>query len=334
MYRKILFLILCILVLSSCKTLKRAEIEIHFLDVGQADASLILTENSAVMIDCGNSSDGDRISSYLDKLSVKKLDLLIITHPHEDHVGSIFSILENFKVEKIIIPEISDNNEYYKKINDAIKYYGICSEKFENGLAEKIEELNFEFVMPLGYNSENMLNDSSGVVKLMYQNISVLFVADIQRAGEGELVSSEVSLRADVIKVPHHGGADSSGYEFLMKVMPEYAIISCGRNNPHGHPAESVLTRYAAMGCDVYRTDIDGAVVIEIDGDNLTVRTDKNNKPFRFENAPAQYAGNKLTRTFHHIKCKLLPEKEKCVLFENADAARNCGYTPCLGCIE
>jgi len=251
-----------------------AELAIHFLDVGQGDAAIVLCDGAAMMIDGGESKYSQFIYSYLRKtLGLEYLDVMIASHPHADHVGGLSAALNACIVGVLYT---SETDYPTKAWNNVMKYaeaqgtpvvIPMPGDIFDLGGAE------VEILGPLWYS--NNTNDLSLIMRITYGNTSFLFTGDAEWDEEHDLVDAGVDLKADVLKVCHHGSNSSSTYVFLRAVAPKYAVISAGGDNQYGHPTEEALGRLADVGAEVYRTDEQGTIVCVSDGENIVFKTER-----------------------------------------------------------
>lgn len=244
---------------------------VHFLDIGQGDSIFIeLPNNETMLIDTGEDYYGQGIIDYIEGTGHTRIDYLIGTHPHSDHIGSMGYIVRNFEIGDIYMPKISANTKMYESLLKSIKSRKL---KIKNGKAGvnilQEENLSADIIAPVKLDEEN-LNNCSIVMKLTYGNTSFLFTGD---AEEEELAAIKADMRADVLKVGHHGSRTSTTQELLQKIRPQYAVISCGKNNDYGHPHKEVLQYLKKAGCTVYRTDRDKTVTVTSDGASLEVQT-------------------------------------------------------------
>lgn len=243
---------------------------VHFIDVGQADSIIIKTPSGKTMlIDAGNNGDKDTITSYIKGMGISKIDVLVGTHPHEDHIGSLDTVIQDFPVGNIYMPKVSSTTKTYKDVVDAIKSKNMKVTQAKAGMQFELDEgITVRILSPVADKYEE-LNDYSAVLKLTYKNVSFLFTGDAGRIAEMEMLNGKENLAAQVLKVGHHGSSTSTTDQFIDAVDPEYAVISVGKGNDYGHPALSTLNKLEQRGIKVFRTDEDGTVVLSTDGNTL-----------------------------------------------------------------
>jgi len=255
--------------------------EFHFIDVGQGDAQLMRTENHNILIDTGTTSSRYSLAQYL-KRNVDVIDLMIITHPHEDHMGGAYEILQSIEVSEVtVIDEVTDES-FFVKVLDEIEKQGIRFEKAESGAEYVFDSLKLTFMLPEPSNNDDM-NELSLLVRADFGENSVLFTGDSTSESESSLLEQYQNdlFNCDILKVAHHGSAYSSGKDFLRAVSADIAVIEVGKNNSFGHPAEEVLERLAESGiCKIRRTDKDGTVIFVSDGKTF-VEAESNDNFFR-----------------------------------------------------
>lgn len=328
-------------------------LKVHFLDVGQADCTLIqLPNGEEVLIDAGNRDDDEYISGYISGLGIDDIEYLVLTHPHEDHIGSAKYILENFEVDNVYMPDAAADSNLYKDTMAAVKNSGAQLFYAKPGTyIIDTKDLKFEILAPKSmYYSE--LNEYSAVTRLDYMDTSFIFTGDAESVSELEMMGAGFNLNADVLKVGHHGGRTSSSRNFLQAVTPEISVISCGEDNSYGHPHLETLNRLTETGSKIYRTDELGTIVAVSDGQNIDMSSEEGSflKPASSEasqppvsiSVPAPsitssetgYVGNRNSLVFHYPDCSsvsTMKETNK-VMFGNRQDAVNLGYTPCSRC--
>lgn len=256
------------------------EAAVYFIDVGQGDCELIRTKNCNILIDCGEEEKADEVIGFIRCSGVERLDYVIATHPHSDHIGGMYRILESFDVGTVIIPkipqDIAPNTLFYSKMLNTIKNRGINREYSAAGKIYTLgENASLEIIAPL-YDEYEELNNFSIVARLTHGANTFLFTGDAESLAELDILDNGIDVSADVLKVAHHGSAGANSRAYLEKVRPKIAVIGVGSDNSYGHPHKEVLKRLAQVGCDeIYTTAADGNVVIISDGASLRVRTEE-----------------------------------------------------------
>lgn len=248
-------------------------LEVHCLDVGQGDSTLIAGENQLMLIDGAEREYSDEICYYLNQLGVKKIDYLVATHPHDDHIGGMADIMSQFSIGCLVLTEESATTHAYQNMIDSAIEYQIPTLIPKPGDTIPFEDATCKVLGPLSMDPNNS-NNNSMIVKLEYGNHSFLFMGDAEEKEEQELVDSFADIRADVLRTGHHGSKTSSQSFFLSRVMPEYAIISCGIDNQFDHPSPEALTRLNRWCKEIYRTDLEGTIVMVSDGQSLSRKTE------------------------------------------------------------
>ena len=251
--------------------------EAHFIDVGQADSALVVCDGYAMLIDAGNPDDDDIIIDYLEQYNITHLTYVVATHPHSDHYGAFTSVLREVTIDTVYSPfKVTDVSGFNKFINYV--HYTKRNQVIVPEVGEQfyLGSARVTVLGPLRTDYED-INNTSIVLRIEYGDLAFLFTGDMEGEAELELVKTGVNLKADVIKVGHHGSYSSSWYQFLKEVQPTYGVISCGRDNEYGHPHESVLSRYRDADVKLYRTDMQGHIVCRSeDGKTLTFTTQMN----------------------------------------------------------
>lgn len=254
--------------------LDNPDLEVHFIDVDQADSILIKKGDESMLIDAGNSWDGDKVVDYLKEQNVTNLKYVIGTHPHSDHIGGLDTVIDNLEIGKVIMPNAISNTKTFEDVLDSISRKGIS---ITSGKAGNVYDLNGAEIRTLAPNDEKYsnLNNYSLVVRVENGSNAFLFTGDAEEISEREMVEKRAgSLKSDVLKLGHHGSSTSTNEEFLNLVDPKYAVITVGENNRYAHPDDEVLNRLEDKGIQVYRTDLDGNIVAVSDG--KTIKFKKN----------------------------------------------------------
>lgn len=252
-------------------------LEINFIDVGQGDCTYIETRSGeTILIDGGGSENSDYdvgesiLLPYILDRQKMKIDLMIISHMHEDHIEGLITIIEKIKVERIILGRCN-NNDLYRKFLDISAKKGIKIETVYAGETIYMDDVKIEVLYPEKYEriDENE-NNNSLILKLIYENVSVLFTGDIEKEGE-EKISGNIN--ADILKVAHHGSKTSSTENFISRVKPQICLIGVGDDNKFGHPNHEVIERLKNNNCIIYRTDENGEISIKIKKDKIYINT-------------------------------------------------------------
>lgn len=243
---------------------------VHYIDVGQADSILVQLPNENILIDAGNNDDGNLVVNYLKQQGVKRLGYVIGTHPHEDHAGGLDVVIKSFEVGKVYLPKVSHTTKTYEDLLLAIKNKGLKVTEAKGGVKLDVDPgVTAELLAPKGTGYDD-LNNYSAVLRLTFGNTSFLFTGDAEDVSEAEMLQAGYNLKADVLKVGHHGSSSSTSLAFLKTVSPKYAVISAGKGNKYDHPHSETLTKLAAAGVQVFRTDLMGTIVATSDGENIT----------------------------------------------------------------
>lgn len=245
------------------------DLEVHFIDVGQADCILVKLPNGQIMqIDGGNRSDSKIVLDYLAKEKITSIDYLVATHPHEDHIGGLPDIIDLLDIRSIYMPKVSANTQIFEKLLTSIQNKELTVNTAKAGVSiMSTPDLQLDIVAPVKSDYKN-LNDYSAIIKLTYKSVTFLFTGDAEATSESQITAN---ISADVLKVGHHGSDTSTSDAFLNKVDPTYAIISVGKDNSYGHPSDSVLAKLNNANINVFRTDIDSTTIITSNGNEIKV---------------------------------------------------------------
>lgn len=251
-------------------------LEVTFIDVGQADSILLENEGHYMLIDAGNNEDGPKLVNYFKNQNISNFDYVIGTHPHEDHIGGLDGVIENFNIETFYMPDVITTTKTFEDVLDALGEKNMSLSIPKTNATFKLGDATVK-VLYVGTEEESDLNNTSIVLKVTYQNISFLFTGDASTKVEEQLNKSD--LQSTVLKVGHHGSSTATNEEFLNTVNPQYAVISVGVDNQYEHPHTTVLNTLASHNITTYRTDQDGTIKMITDGTNIeinTLKTDTN----------------------------------------------------------
>lgn len=244
-----------------------AEAEFHFIDVGQGDASMILTDEGCVVIDCGPTKAGEKIKNYIGRYT-DRIDCLVISHAHEDHMGSASTVLESFEIGEVIMTSFASDSSFFARSLDIIEEKDIPVVEAVFGETYIYGDIALRCIAP----SRDLgdLNNNSIVMRAEVGNASAVFTGDIENEAEEILLTlASEYLPCDILKVPHHGSSSSSTAAFLDTISPRFAVISCGTGNSYGHPHLEVTDRLQERNIEYRRTDNNGDVVFKVTSNGI-----------------------------------------------------------------
>lgn len=244
------------------------KLEVHFIDVGQGDSTLIICDGEAMLIDAGDNDKGTLVQSYLLANDVDSLRYMIGTHPDADHIGGMDVILYKFDCDTVIMPDVSKDTATYRDVIDTMEQKGYKNTLPVVGDTYTLGSAVFTILSPSRTYSD--VNNSSVAILLTYGDTRFLFTGDAKEEAEEDILDTGISVQADVYKAGHHGSSTSSSEGFLQAVNPAYCVISCGEDNSYGHPHSEVLNSLRAMDIQVFRTDEQGSIIATSDGESIT----------------------------------------------------------------
>ena len=247
------------------------DLEVHYIDVGQGDSILIKAEDINILIDAGSNSYSDFLIDYLLSENVSQVDYIFVTHPHEDHIGSMDEIIDHFQVGKVIMPNVIHTSYAFESLMDSIERNNLTITPASAGESFDINGAQLQILGPIGEDYSN-LNDYSIVLKLQNGKNSFLFTGDAEKLSENEILDRYYSLLdSDVLKIGHHGSSSSTSEDFLRAINPDYGVISVGPANRYGHPDREILDRLESNDVDYYRTDTDGTIIFSSNGEDISL---------------------------------------------------------------
>ena len=250
---------------------------IHYIDVGQGDCILIQVNNKNLLIDSGPSSSKKNLLTYLKKLNIKKFDYIIATHPHEDHIGNMDTIIKRYNIGSFYSPKVMTSSSTFENMVSALVDKNLKINILKKG-AKGIDlgkNVKLEVFSPYEDLFSDNLNDYSPIIKITFLNNSFLFTGDAEVLTEKLVLSENTNLNSDILKVGHHGSSTSTSSNFLNSVNPSIAIKSVGKNNSYGHPTSEVLSLLDYFNIRTIRTDINGTIIAISDGKNISISSVK-----------------------------------------------------------
>ena len=348
------------------------EMKVHFIDVGQGDATLITCGGHAMLIDSGDDSKGTAIQNYLKKQNIKKLDYLILTHPDADHIGGAPVIITKFAIDKVFVSNYEKDTKTYQKLIQALDDKRLKYTTPSVGSQYSLGTATITILAP----NDTYDNPNDASIACIIQNGSnkFLFTGDAGEDAEKDILDNGINISADVYHVGHHGSRYSTSKDFFDAVKPSYAVISCSEDNSYGHPHAETLNTLRMNGVKVYRTDEEGTVIATSDGKKITfnvpasetwksgeptqnsstpntaqsqeVPKESNNSASVMQETPKEdtnasvptgitYVLNKNTKKFHLPSCSsvdTIKPKNRQDTTMSRDEVIGSGYVPCKRC--
>lgn len=319
-------------------------LEVYFIDVGQGDASLLCCDGQYMLIDGGPPESSDVIFAFLREHDIAKLDYIVATHPDADHIGGLAAALEASEVGRAFCPVLEYDNYSFQAFSDRLVRQ---QAKLEIPVLGMEFELGGALCTVVGPTEESeKTNNNSIVIRVTFGNTSFLFTGDAEGVEENSILKSGCVVTSDVLKVSHHGSEYATTDAWLEEVKPSIAVISCGMDNSYGFPTAPVLTRLKQRGVNLYRTDLQGDILIRSDGERLEVTTEKDTDQDVFTEPilePAvpddglehDYVINVRTGKFHNPDCDAvskMDEKNKQEYHGTRNSLIEKGYAPCKMC--
>lgn len=242
------------------------EARFYFFDVGQGDAAAVVTRDACIVVDAGTEASEERLRLQLERAGIRRIDLAVFTHPHEDHIGGADMLIENFEVGAVLMPDNKSDTLTYSRLISAMQSKNIELIPAEKGYTTELGGLSLCVLFASADATDE--NDMSAVVRISFGETSAIFTGDAGESAEKMILAKYPSgeLTGGILKVGHHGSSTSTCTEWAETLLPQFAVISCGAVNDYGHPHEEVLRRLAAVGADIFRTDLDGTVCFVSDG--------------------------------------------------------------------
>lgn len=338
------------------------QMEVHFIDVGEADSALIICGDEAMLVDTGTPDKGTAIRLYMKQHNVSKLKYLLLTHSDKDHIGGAASVISNVDIDNLFMCRYEKDNDVYMSMINEIDYKSMSWTTPEVGSEYELGDAVITIIAP---NSEyDNPNDSSIAFVIRHGDNSFIFTGDAEETAEADIVNNGLDISADVYYVGHHGSYTSSTQAFLDKVNPKYAVISCAKDNEYGHPHIETMEKLNALGVSLFRTDDQGIIIAYSNGNEISFNVlpsdnwTNGNAPnaesasTQVKNAIAEasaaaeneqtevseeitYVLNKNSMKFHKIGCdsvKDMAKKNREDVTLGRDEIIELGFTPCKRC--
>ncbi len=315
---------------------------VSYIDVGQGDSEFIeLPNGETLLIDAGTNETGKNVVSYIQSLGYTSIDYVVGTHPHEDHIGGLDDVINTFDIGSVYMPKAVANTKTFEDVLDAIDSKGLTINTAKAGVTIiDSDGLSVKMLAPVSETYDNT-NNYSAVIRIIYGDTSFLFTGDAEELAEKE-ITTDVS--ADVLKAGHHGSSTSSSEDFLDRVSPSIAVISCGKDNSYGHPHRETIAKFNERGINYYRTDELGTIVITSDGTDYSVSTPDGNT-VGAESAKTVTSGpesttsvtyvlNTNSKKIHYESCESVAKMSEAnrAYTTDYDKAISEGYEPCGIC--
>ena len=249
--------------------------EVHVLDVGQADCILVRQGAHAMLIDTGEPENGQMVVDYLKSLGVRRLDCLVLTHPHADHIGGAEEVLKSVRTEQVILSHAAQTTRLYERVLDTIEAQGIPVRQAKPGDSYALGDAVYTILSPDPGTEYDNVNDYSVALRLSYGGLSMVFTGDMGTGPEAEILARGLTVDADVLKAGHHGSASASSQAFLDAVSPAVVVVTCAADSEDRLPNERILERFRTTGAAIFRSDEDGLIVLRFKDGQISVGTER-----------------------------------------------------------
>ena len=329
---------------------QNSSFEVHYIDVGQADAALVLCDGHAMLIDGGNSADSSLIYAYLKHRSITFLDYIVCTHAHEDHVGGLAGALNYASVGTAFAPVAEYDTKAFQSFTKYLSNSGVSVTIPNHGDTFDLGTAKCQIIGPVYPTDEP--NNTSIVIKITFGETSFLFTGDAETEEERSIIDQGYDISCTVLKVGHHGSDTSTSYLWLRETSPDYAVISVGSDNSYGHPTEATLSKLRDADVKTFRTDMQGHIVCSSDGKSVSFSVERNPEANTLVGAgaggnhttedtddpnstEASYILNINTKKFHYPNCSSvdqMSDKNKQEVTSSRDEIIDQGYSPCGRC--
>jgi competence protein ComEC len=247
---------------------------VHYLDVGQGDSEILQCGGQTMLIDAGTNDSTSTLIKDIKDLGITLFDIIVATHPHEDHIGGMDAVINQFDIGTVYMPDVTTNTATFNDVLKALQKKNLTPVHPASGTVFSLGNAQCTMLAPNGVAYQDM-NNYSIVIRVVFGSNSFLFTGDAETQSETEMLAKGYNLQADVLKVGHHGSDSSSSPAFLAAVDPKYAVIEVGAGNDYGHPHAVTLQKLAAAGVHVYRTDLNGTITVTSNGTDLFFKAAK-----------------------------------------------------------
>jgi len=274
------------------------EVQVHFIDLGQADGILIRSAKNAVLIDGGEYKTRDILINYLKDAGITTLDYVVATHPHSDHIGGLAPVIRQFDVKEVIMPDATNNTRTFEHLLSAIEEKGLSITVPKVG--DRISAGAIKLTVLAPAKDFKDLNNASIVIRLEHGKTSFIFTGDAETPSEREMIASGLPLRSDVLKAGHHGSRTSTSGDFLDAVRPSIVVVTCAIGNSYGHPHKEFLERINQPGRNIalIRTDEEGTIILASDGREIKRRTPDGEKSLSLTGSLIEFKVKELLQSF------------------------------------
>lgn len=250
------------------KTGEDACVTVRYFDMGQGNASLVESAGAYMLIDTGNYEDVQKLKELLTAAGVTKLDYMVATHPHADHIGSLATVIREYEIENLFMPDVEADTKTFRVAVEAAEQKSLSMTHPEVGSVYPLGDVSFQILAPVGTDYKE-INDYSIALRLSCGTTDFLWTGDAEEISEREMLNEDMVLEAEVYHAGHHGSNSSSSGEFLQAIDPDYVVISCGQDNDYGYPHEEVMERIKKMEAEVFVTSRTGHLKVTCQNDEL-----------------------------------------------------------------
>lgn len=313
-------------------TRSRNNVELHFIDVGQGDCTLVSDNGHYMLIDAGENEYGPIVVNYLYNMGITTLDYVIATHPHSDHIGGLDTVINSFNVNNVIMTRAESASITFSDFLTAVEQSGANVIEAKVGNSYNLGLSSFVILAPFAISKE--MNNNSVAIKLTCGGNSAILCGDAGSEEESLIVQSGIDISADVLKINHHGSASSSTDEFINKVNPSIAVICVGKDNKYGHPTSVVLSKLSNKGISIYRTDLNGNIIVSLT-DTVNVRTSKSETDISLVKTVENIILNVNNKKAHLSSCSSvskMSDKNKQTFTGSVQDLIDMGYSACSIC--